>query len=185
MTNLFFLKTKRAGRLGVLGGGCCNSRGIFAALTSQVAGQPRPRPRAGASEGQTGALAGHTCVRLLPAAGGTHSQGWHGEARCDGFSRSSLCTGEAMSRLGLSGQGLLVLSPDTVVRPPGPQKEPGHAWRLQLRAKEGQRLTFRALSLPSLMVGHVKLHGHGEDQRERDHAEVSHLPPPHTQCCLP
>eukprot|EP00962_Isochrysis_galbana_P041156 scaffold15026_cov167-Isochrysis_galbana.AAC.1 len=25
------------------------------------------------------------------------------------------------------------------------------------------------------MVGHVKLHGHGEDQRERDHAEVSHL----------
>ena len=81
-----------------------------------------------------------------------------------------------MSRLGLSGQGLLVLSPDTVVRPPGPQKEPGYAWRLQLRAKEGQRLTFRALSLPSLMVGHVKLHGHGEDQRERDHAEVSHIP---------
>eukprot|EP00962_Isochrysis_galbana_P011116 scaffold3114_cov114-Isochrysis_galbana.AAC.8 len=59
--------------------------------------------------------------------------------------------------------------------PPGAQKEPGHAWRLQLRAKEGQRLTFRALSLPSLMVGHVKLHGHAEGQRERDHAEVSHL----------
>eukprot|EP00962_Isochrysis_galbana_P032938 scaffold10940_cov139-Isochrysis_galbana.AAC.4 len=85
-----------------------------------------------------------------------------------------------MSRLGLSGQGLLVLSPDTVVRPPGPQKEPGHAWRLQLRAKEGQRLTFRALFLPSLMVGHVKRHGHGEDQRDRDHAEVSHYAYKHT-----
>eukprot|EP00962_Isochrysis_galbana_P038570 scaffold13706_cov121-Isochrysis_galbana.AAC.4 len=149
------------GKSRCIDGGCCDSRGIFAALTSQVAGQPRPRPRPGASEGQAGALAGRTCVRLLPAAGGTHSQGWDGEARCDGFSRSSLCTGEAMSRLMLSGQALLVLSLDTVVRPPGPHKEPGHAWRLQLRAKEGQRLTFRALSLPSLMVGHVKLHGHG------------------------
>jgi len=153
-------------------GGCCDSRRGLCSTPFPC--QERAALAIGQGQGQQCA-ARRTSVRLLPAAGATHSQCWDGEARCDGFGKSGLCTGEAVRRLRLSGQGLLVLSPDTIVRPPGPLKEPGHACRLQLRAKEGQRLTFRALSLPSLMVCHVKLHGHGEGQRERDHAEISHL----------
>eukprot|EP00962_Isochrysis_galbana_P024649 scaffold7572_cov124-Isochrysis_galbana.AAC.3 len=67
------------GKSRCIDGGCCDCRGIFAALTSQVAGQPRPRPRAGASEGQTGALAGRTCVCAAAPSCGWHPQpglGW-------------------------------------------------------------------------------------------------------------
>eukprot|EP00962_Isochrysis_galbana_P022133 scaffold6569_cov122-Isochrysis_galbana.AAC.3 len=112
-------------------GGCCDSRRSLCSTPFPC--QERHALAIGQGQGQQCA-AGRTSVRLLPAAGGTHSQSWDGEARSDGFDKSGLCTGEAVRRLGLSGQGLLVLSPDTIVRPPGPPKEPGHAWRLQLRA---------------------------------------------------
>eukprot|EP00962_Isochrysis_galbana_P001813 scaffold470_cov135-Isochrysis_galbana.AAC.3 len=39
------------GKSRCIDGGCCDSRGIFTALTSQVASQPRPKPGPGASEG--------------------------------------------------------------------------------------------------------------------------------------
>jgi len=50
---------------------------------------------------------------------------------------------------------------------------------LQLRAMEGQRLTYRALSVrPCLMVGHdVELHGIGGGQRERNAQQLrDHAP---------
>eukprot|EP00962_Isochrysis_galbana_P003561 scaffold1010_cov174-Isochrysis_galbana.AAC.1 len=49
-------------------GACCDSKGIFAAYASQVAGQPRPRSSPSAKEGQAGAMARRARLRLLPAA---------------------------------------------------------------------------------------------------------------------